>query len=202
MGLTPFDLILVTTKDISDVSPTVADIIEPAVTPGRTAIVLSQNGINIEKPVTHRFPSNPIISSISFIGATERSHDDPDVQTIGPFDSSEFAMRYGTLFSISAFYLSNEDRDHKRNDEAANWGTVASRYRCDAIGLLKCAVETDLYADEKIKYKEFLATMLSMVTINVIYLSPTRPAKFLVSLANLSPSGNVRRHQYMWRSSG
>lgn len=72
-----------------------------------------------------------------------------------------------SLLSISAFYLSNEDRVHKRNDGATNWGTIASRYRCNAIGLLKCAVETDLYADEKIKYKEFLATMLSMVTINV-----------------------------------
>lgn len=81
-----------TTKNIPDVSPTVADIIEPAVTPGKTAIVLSQNGINIEKPIIQRFPSNPIISSISFIGATERSHgnilhDDPDVQMVGPFAS-------------------------------------------------------------------------------------------------------------------
>lgn len=91
-GLAPFDFILVTTKNIPDVSPTVADIIEPAVTPGKTAIVLSQNGINIEKPIIQRFPSNPVISSISFIGATEISHgnilhDDPDDQMIGPFDS-------------------------------------------------------------------------------------------------------------------
>ncbi|OQD85044.1 hypothetical protein PENANT_c011G09695 [Penicillium antarcticum] len=42
------------------------------------------------------------------------------------------------------------------------------KYRCDAIGLLKYAVETDLYADIKPRYKEILATMLSMITINVI----------------------------------
>ena len=91
-GLTPFDFILVTTKNIPDVAPTVADIIEPAVTLGKTAIVLSQNGINIEKPILQRFPNNPVISSVSFIGATQRSlgnilHDDPDEQMIGPFDS-------------------------------------------------------------------------------------------------------------------
>ena len=72
-----------------------------------------------------------------------------------------------SLLSISAFYLSNDNRAHNRNAEAKSWGTAASRYRCDAIGLLKYAVETDLYADKRPKYKEFLATMLSMITINV-----------------------------------
>ncbi|OGE52304.1 hypothetical protein PENARI_c010G12553 [Penicillium arizonense] len=91
-GLKPFDFILVTTKNIPDVSPTVADIIEPAVTPGKTAIVLSQNGLNIEKPIIPRFPHNPVISSVSTVGATERAyadifHDDPDAQKIGPFQN-------------------------------------------------------------------------------------------------------------------
>ncbi|KAI0437858.1 putative 2-dehydropantoate 2-reductase [Xylaria telfairii] len=90
--LQPFDFILVTTKNIPDIPPTVADIIEPAVTVGKTAIVLSQNGLNIEKPLIQRFPTNPIISSISLIGATETSHgkilhDDADAQKIGPFDN-------------------------------------------------------------------------------------------------------------------
>ncbi|KAL2826625.1 fungal-specific transcription factor domain-containing protein [Aspergillus cavernicola] len=68
-----------------------------------------------------------------------------------------------SLLSISAFYLSNDHRANRHHDEAENWGTIASRYRCDAIGLLKYAVETDFYADNRPKYKEFLATMLSMV---------------------------------------
>ncbi|KAJ5312203.1 hypothetical protein N7508_003033 [Penicillium antarcticum] len=91
-GLKPFDFILVTTKSIPDVSPTVADIIEPAVTPDKTAIVLSQNGLNIEKPIIPRFPSNPIISSVSTVGAKERApadifHDDADAQKIGAFQN-------------------------------------------------------------------------------------------------------------------
>jgi 2-dehydropantoate 2-reductase len=91
-GLKPFDFILVTTKNIPDVSPTVADIIEPAVTPGKTAIVLSQNGLNIEKPIIPRFPQTPIISSVSTVGATERAaadifHDDDDAQKIGAFQN-------------------------------------------------------------------------------------------------------------------
>jgi ketopantoate reductase len=62
------------------------------VTPGKTAIVLSQNGLNIEKPIIPRFPNNPVISSVSTVGATERAyadvfHDDPDAQNIGPFQN-------------------------------------------------------------------------------------------------------------------
>ncbi|KAJ5786797.1 ketopantoate reductase PanE/ApbA C terminal-domain-containing protein [Penicillium pulvis] len=90
----PFDYILVTTKNIPDVPPTVADIISPAVTPGQTAIVLSQNGINIEKPLMARFPKNPLISSVAYTGATETAlakiyNDDPDCQKIGAFVNPE-----------------------------------------------------------------------------------------------------------------
>ncbi|KAI0477079.1 putative 2-dehydropantoate 2-reductase [Xylariaceae sp. FL0804] len=90
-GLPPFDFVLVTTKNVPEIPPLVADVIAPAVTPGLTAIVLSQNGLNIERPVVPRFPSNPVISSVSRIGATEVAHgvvlhDDADSQTIGAFD--------------------------------------------------------------------------------------------------------------------
>ncbi|POR36824.1 2-dehydropantoate 2-reductase [Tolypocladium paradoxum] len=111
-GLPPFDFILVTTKNIPDIPPTVADIIAPAVTPVGTVIVLSQNGINIEKPIVPRFPRNPIISGVSYIGATEKSHgkilhDDADAQRIGPFSNpqvpsptaEEAARRYVSIYN-------------------------------------------------------------------------------------------------------
>lgn len=110
----PFDFVLVTTKNIPDVRPTVADIIAPAIVPGKTAIVLSQNGINIEKEVVLRFPNNPIISSVSTVGATERSlghiiQDDTDEQKIGPFNSpgvgadvaEAAARRYMDIYTAS-----------------------------------------------------------------------------------------------------
>ncbi|KAI0190860.1 putative 2-dehydropantoate 2-reductase [Astrocystis sublimbata] len=112
--LRPFDFIVVTTKNIPDIPPSVADIIAPAVTVGKTAIVLSQNGLNVEKPLIERFPTNPIISSISYIGATETSHgkilhDDTDVQKIGPFDnpgvppevSEKAARRYVEIYNAA-----------------------------------------------------------------------------------------------------
>ncbi|KAK3312823.1 hypothetical protein B0H66DRAFT_568958 [Apodospora peruviana] len=91
-GDQPYDFVVVTTKNIADIHPSVAEIIAPAITPGHTAITLLQNGLNIERPLITAFPSNPIISGISFIGATEGpkgtiKHDDHDVLIVGAFDN-------------------------------------------------------------------------------------------------------------------
>lgn len=72
-----------------------------------------------------------------------------------------------TLLSISAFVLSNEYRSHGQDEMAASWRQVASTLRSQAILLLQSAIETDLCSPGNPKYKEFLATMLSMITINV-----------------------------------
>lgn len=71
------------------------------------------------------------------------------------------------LLAISAFCLSNDHRAGRRLEDAEKWETIASRYRCDAIGLLKDAVQSHLHQEERPKYKEFVATTLSMITINV-----------------------------------
>lgn len=89
-GLEPYDFLVVTTKNIPDVKPTVLDIIEQAITPGVTTIVLLQNGLNIEKPIVERFPENIVLSGVSLIGATEFKlgsirHDDGDRVKLGPF---------------------------------------------------------------------------------------------------------------------
>jgi arginine metabolism regulation protein II len=72
-----------------------------------------------------------------------------------------------TLLSISAFVLSNDHKVHGRNEKAESWREVASTLRSQAIRLLKLAIETDLHSPTAWRYKEFLATMLSMVTIDV-----------------------------------
>jgi 2-dehydropantoate 2-reductase len=89
-GLEPYDFLVVTTKNIPDVRPTVLDIIKTAVTPGITTVVLLQNGLNIEKPIVERFPENVVLSGVSLIGATEFKlgsirHDDRDRAKLGPF---------------------------------------------------------------------------------------------------------------------
>lgn len=90
----PFDFVVVATKNISDVSPTVVELIEPAITPITTSIVMMQNGLNIEKPVMTKFPDNPVLSGVQLMGATEKSHgviahDEPDKSMVGPFRSDD-----------------------------------------------------------------------------------------------------------------
>jgi len=52
----------------------IADIIAPAVEASPDAgIVLIQNGIGVEDPIKKRFPRNPILSSIAYIGVTQNS---------------------------------------------------------------------------------------------------------------------------------
>jgi 2-dehydropantoate 2-reductase len=85
-----YDYIIAATKNVPDVKPTVVDIIEPAVTPSKTTILLLQNGLNIEKPLFARFPDNIVLSGVSLISATETSHgvirhDDTDDCKVGLF---------------------------------------------------------------------------------------------------------------------
>lgn len=103
-----------TTKNIPDVPPTVAEIIAPAVTEGHTAILLLQNGLNIEKPLFAAFPNNVILSGVSLISATETQpgrvvHDDPDRLIMSPFRNPtgradkelEAAKRFVDMYSAS-----------------------------------------------------------------------------------------------------
>lgn len=85
--LEDFDYIIVATKNVADVPPSVAEIIAPAVANPMTAIVLIQNGLNIEKPLVEAFPDNPILSGITFMGAKEKpagyiKHTNKDISLI------------------------------------------------------------------------------------------------------------------------
>ncbi|EXJ81506.1 2-dehydropantoate 2-reductase [Capronia coronata CBS 617.96] len=95
----PFDYIIVTTKNVPDVPPTVVDLIRQAVTPGHSVIVLIQNGLNIEKPLLQAFPSNICLSGVSLMGADELApgkilQNDKDRLVIGPFFSDNIDEKY------------------------------------------------------------------------------------------------------------
>ncbi|KAL2209581.1 hypothetical protein CC79DRAFT_1271400 [Sarocladium strictum] len=71
------------------------------------------------------------------------------------------------LLSISAFYLANDSRSRGCDSEAERWEEDAIMFRGRAIKLLKETVERST-PQSRPKYKELLATMLSMITINVM----------------------------------
>lgn len=69
----PYKYVVVATKNIPDIPPTVADVIRPAVTPGYSTIVLIQNGLNIEIPILKAFPHNTILCGVSFCDSHQHS---------------------------------------------------------------------------------------------------------------------------------
>ncbi|TKA73153.1 hypothetical protein B0A49_03845 [Cryomyces minteri] len=84
-----FEYIVCATKNVVDVPPSLTSIIAPAVTPS-TVIVLVQNGLNIEKPFLSAFPSNMVLSGVSFMGSSEPQHghikhDFNDILVVGAF---------------------------------------------------------------------------------------------------------------------
>ncbi|KAI8716479.1 2-dehydropantoate 2-reductase [Fusarium sp. LHS14.1] len=107
-SLPPFDYFITTTKTYPDVSPTLPEIIAPAITPGHTVIVMIQNGLNIEKPVLKRFPRNIVLSGVSMIGSHERqvgiiSHVDPDILYQGAFHNPNFENDKGEVAAAHEF---------------------------------------------------------------------------------------------------
>ncbi|KAH8769121.1 ketopantoate reductase PanE/ApbA-domain-containing protein [Diaporthe sp. PMI_573] len=87
-----YNYVVIATKNIADIPPAMTEVIAPAITPGLTNILLLQNGLNIERPFIKAFPTNPILSGITVIGASEKpsgtvKHDNYDISYIGPFDN-------------------------------------------------------------------------------------------------------------------
>jgi len=70
----PFDYILVTAKALPT-TPSIAELIRPAITPGKTAVVLIQNGIGIEEEYARCYAGDdvPILSTVAYLPATQTS---------------------------------------------------------------------------------------------------------------------------------
>ncbi|KAL4736095.1 fungal-specific transcription factor domain-containing protein [Aspergillus similis] len=73
-----------------------------------------------------------------------------------------------TLLSVSPFYLSKHNRLQSRSDEESKWRREAMHYHGTGMTLLKDSVNTRSTCTARPKYKENLATMLSMISVNVI----------------------------------
>lgn len=145
----PYDFVVITTKNIADIPPSVSDIVKPAVQPGHTAILLLQNGLNIERPLVASFPSNPVLSGITVIGAREQPrgtirHDNYDISYIGPFPhptvppavSEAAARRFVALYDACAEVECHYDADVRFNRWKkllynASFNSVATVLRMD-----------------------------------------------------------------------
>lgn len=126
-----YGYVVVTTKNIPDIPPTVVDLIHPAVRPDHTVIVLIQNGINIHQTVRERFSGNTILSGVSLIGANETSpgvilHNERDICKIGVFcddksGPSELAQAQAQRFIDLYNACGRVDAQYDANVEHTRW---------------------------------------------------------------------------------
>ncbi|KAG7838111.1 hypothetical protein KL919_004114 [Ogataea angusta] len=87
-----YDYIFVSVKNLPDSPTPCEDIIESAMkTNPNTAVVLCQNGIDIEKPLIEKYPGHVILSCVSLIGCTNIdcvvSQMTPDNVQLGIFEN-------------------------------------------------------------------------------------------------------------------
>ncbi|KAE8370444.1 fungal-specific transcription factor domain-containing protein [Aspergillus caelatus] len=85
----------------------------------------------------------------------------------GSTSNIQNALR-NALLSISAFTLSNDSRSRGYQEESTKWTNEAMIFRGQTFRLLKDSVEHGFEYEPSPKYKDYLATMLSMISINVM----------------------------------
>lgn len=84
-----YDFVIVATKNVPEVTK-MEDLVSPVVTPGKTAVVLMQNGFDIGKPLYEKYPQNVIISGVSHCG----SHNDKGVIHHAQHDKTRISYFY------------------------------------------------------------------------------------------------------------
>lgn len=95
---TQYDYIVCCTKNTPDISPSLVQVLQPAIKPGYSTVVLVQNGLNIEKPFEQAFPNNIILSGVSLCGAEEPVpghiiHNDSDRLLVGAFANAKIEVQ-------------------------------------------------------------------------------------------------------------
>ncbi|KAK6387174.1 arginine metabolism regulation protein II [Exophiala oligosperma] len=89
-----------------------------------------------------------------------------ELGTLGATSNTRKCLLHA-LLSISAYSLANNLRLEGQILEVDKWLRKAMQLRYKAIALLRDSVKCDLHSKSRPKYKELLAAMLSMISIDV-----------------------------------
>lgn len=153
----PFDFLLVCSKAFPG---TIPDIIKPAVTPGCTTIVLLQNGIGIEEEYAEAFPTNPIVSCVAYLPATQRpagiiTHGEIELLEVGRYPVSaqhNRAQEFVDLVSAAGGTAEHhDDIQWKRWYKLlinASWNPICALTLCtDADFMVSSELATEMVRD-------------------------------------------------------
>ncbi|KAI1330314.1 2-dehydropantoate 2-reductase [Xylariaceae sp. FL0255] len=162
-----FDYVIVAAKALPT-NPSTAEIIRPAVTPGKTAVVLLQNGIGIEEEYVKAFGSEvPVVSTVVYMPATQTSpavvaHDAriqhlhvgtyPAGESASPLAKERASTLVDLLHNAGAGATLHDDVQGTRWDKLlmnAAWNPICAltRLRSVEFGLLGPPPTTDAEAE-------------------------------------------------------
>ncbi|KAF8313631.1 6-phosphogluconate dehydrogenase C-terminal domain-like protein [Clavulina sp. PMI_390] len=88
-----FSYVVVATKVIAETKPPLVESLEPFIVPGKTTIVLIQNGVGIEDEIQARWPDNLVLTCVAYIPAIQAAprlvtHSGALTFLCGPFHSN------------------------------------------------------------------------------------------------------------------
>lgn len=142
------DFILVSTKVLPSIS--VVDLIKPALSKN-SSIILLQNGIHIEKPISNAFPNHHLISILAFVCVSKLSpgnihHQDYGRLVAGDFPSgvSEKTKNLVTLWNQSGVTC-----EATSNIQIERWKKLIWNAPFNPISVLKNADTKEILDDEK-----------------------------------------------------
>jgi 2-dehydropantoate 2-reductase len=165
----PYDYIVVCSKAIPGLVP---KLIAPAVTPGKTAIVLMQNGVAIEQEYFDAFKNTPIISAVVYLPATQRpsgviKHGEVENLQLGAFPpstSQEHAESFaGLVRAAGGTATAFEDVQTKR------WSKLLVNASWNPICALTLSRDTDVLGSCDEASGVLLAVMMEIRDIADVY---------------------------------
>lgn len=165
----PFDYIVITSKAIPG---TIPELIKPAVTPNRTAIVLIQNGIGIEEEYVEAFPANPIVSCVVYLPATQRpagviKHGEVERLEIGNYPASsksDLAQIFTDLIRLSGATAELHD-----DVQSKRWFKLVVNASWNPICALTLSTDTQFMESSNIATDIVFAVMLEVSEIATAY---------------------------------
>ncbi|GME49846.1 hypothetical protein FDECE_9932 [Neofusicoccum parvum] len=90
-----------------------------------------------------------------------------ELEVVGRSTPARSALLHAIL-SVSAYNLQCRHASQNQEAVARKWAEIGSKYRMQALDFLKTSAGDPLVATTNSEYKELLAAMLSMVTIDVV----------------------------------
>ena len=146
-----YDFIVVCTKSFPEIKPSLLDILQPVLT-GRpdTAVVLAQNGINIEGEIAAAFPDNPVLSGVVYCPAIQTAPGHIDYSEmlslleLGTFPSDAPSRhKAAAVVFVNLMIDGGGGGEHHDNIQVARWSKLLMNAPWNPITALTLCTDGD-----------------------------------------------------------